>query len=168
LGERFYQILSEINPRTVVDVFSAALTPTIAIIATYLAYQQWRINKTRLDLALYDRRLAVYKAVDAFYGEIGTHGTAKYAMVFELRHATAEAAFLFPAEVEKHLTEVYEKGMRLAALHERMYPSSGDPGLPVGEERSKAADEEGGLVLWFLKEAKQESRKQFGKYLRLA
>ena len=163
-----WQFLGDVNPRTVVDVFSAALTPTIALIAVYIAYQQWRINKTRLDLALYDRRLAVYKAVDAFYAEIGTFGTVKYPMVFELRHATAEAAFLFPAEIEKHLTEIYEKAMRGAALREQTYPASGEPGLPVGEARSKAVTEEGELVLWFQQEAKAKSRKLFGKYLRLA
>ena len=101
-----WQFLGGITPRTVVDVLSALLTPTIAVIATYVAYQQWRVNKTRLDLDLYDRRLTIYKAVDAFYGDVGTQGTAKYPMVFQLRYATAEAPFLFPTEIEKHLKEI--------------------------------------------------------------
>lgn len=162
-----WQFLGGINPRTVVDVLSALLTPTIAVIATYVAYQQWRVNKTRLDLDPYDRRLTIYKAVDAFYGDVGTQGTAKYPMVFQLRYATAEAPFLFPAEIEKHLKEISEKAMRIAALREQTYPASGEPGLPVGEARRKAVEEEGKLVLWLLQDAKVESRKRFGKYLRL-
>ena len=162
-----WQFLGDINPRTVVDVLSALLTPTIAVIATYVAYQQWRVNKTRLDLDLYDRRLAIYKAVDVFYGEVGTEGTAKYPMVFQLRYATAEAPFLFPAEIERHLKEIYDKAMRIAALREQTYPASGEPGLPVGDARSKACEEEGELVLWLLQNAKAESRKRFGKYLKL-
>lgn len=161
-----WQILT-VNPRTVVDVLSAALTPMIGIATAYIAYQQWRTNKIRLDLELYDRRLAIYKAVDAFYGEIGTLGTAKYPMVFELRRATAEATFLFPREIEDHVAALYEKGMRVAALRERIYPSSGEPGLPVGDARSKTVEEEDELVFWFLKEAKAESKRLFGKYLRL-
>jgi hypothetical protein len=125
-----WQIVT-VNPRIVVDVLSALLTPMIGIATVYIAYQQWRTNKTRLDLERYDRRLAIYKAVDAFYGEIGTLGTAKYPMVFELRRATAEATFLFPREIDEHLAALYEKGMRVAALREQTYPSSGEPGLPV-------------------------------------
>jgi hypothetical protein len=49
-----------------------------------------------------------------------------------------------------------------------MYQSGGEPGLPRGEERSKAAEEEGGLMLWLLQEAKAESKQRFGNYLRLA
>jgi hypothetical protein len=39
---------------------------------------------------------------------------------------------------------------------------------PVGGGRSKAVEEEGELALWFLKAAKAESKKLFGKYLRLS
>jgi len=53
-----------------VRVLGALLTPLIAIVAAYIAWQQWRIKRTELHLALYDRRLAVYKAVDSFYGEV--------------------------------------------------------------------------------------------------
>lgn len=163
-----WQALTTIDYRYAVEVLGALLTPTIAIIAAYIAWQQWQIKQTELNLALYDRRLAVYKAVDSFYGEVGVAGTAKYAMVFKLRLETAEAPFLFPAEIEKHLNEVYQKGMRIAGLREQTYPSSGEPGLPVGPARSKAVEEEGGLVLWLLKDAKADSKRLFGKYLRLA
>ena len=89
-------------------------------------------------------------------------------MVFEMRRATAEAAFLFPAEIERHLAKIYQKAMRAAALREQTYPSSGEPGLPVGEARSKAVEEEGELLLWLQTEAKAESKNLFGKYLKLA
>jgi len=47
-----------------------------------------------------------------------------------------------------------------------MYPSFGEPGLPVGLERSKVvADEHGELLLWFLQDAITETRKRFRKYL---
>jgi len=111
---------------------------------------------------------AIYKAVDAFYGQIAIPGAVKYPMVFEMRRATAEAAFLFPAEIDKHLTEIYQKAMCAAALREQTYPSSGEPGLPKGEARSKSVEEESELVRWFQEEARVESKRLFGKYLRLA
>src|SRR5437870_1753419 len=142
------EALASINYKYVVEVLGALLTPTIAIITAYIAWQQWRIRQTELNLALYARRLSVYKAVDSFYGEVGVAGTAKYPIVFKLRLETAEAPFLFPTEIEKHLDEVYQKGMRIAGLREQTYPSSGEPGLPVGPARSKAVEEESGLVRW--------------------
>ena len=166
-GASVWKFIGGINPRIDVDVLSALLTPTIAVIATYVAYQQWRVNKTRLDLDLYDRRLAIYKAVDAFYGDVGIQGRATYPMVSQLRCATAEAPFLFSGEIEKHLKEISEKAMRLAALRKQTDPAPGEHGLPVGEARNKACEEASTLVLWLLQDAKVESRKRFGKYLRL-
>jgi hypothetical protein len=162
-----WQFLGCINPRTIVDVLGALLTPTIAFITTYVAYQQWRVNMTRLDLDLYDRRLTIYKAVDAFYGDVGTQGTVTYPMVSQLRYATAETPFLFPAEIGKHLKEVSDNAMRIATLREQTDPASGGPGLPVGDARSKACEEHSKLNLWLLQDAKGESRKRFGKYLKL-
>ena len=46
-----------------VPVLSALLTPTIAIITTYIAYEQWRTNRNKLKLDLFDRRFAVYDAM---------------------------------------------------------------------------------------------------------
>ena len=133
--------------KIIIEALSAGLTPVIAIVMTYIAYQQWRTNRSRLNYERYDRRLAVFKAVKAFYGEIGDAGTAKYGMVMRFYAATAEAEFLFGDDIRKHIEELYKKGMNLASLHEKMYPSSGEPGLPVGPERSKVAEEHSKLIL---------------------
>jgi len=151
--------------KSLVDVLSAALTPVIAVVATYIAYQQWRTNKSRLAHEFYDRRLTVFKAVRTFYGEIGDAGTARYGMAMTFYAATAEAEFLVSDEIREHIDELYKKGMDLASLHEKMYPSSGEPGLPVGSERSKVAEEHSKLLLWFCRDAIAETRKRFRKYL---
>lgn len=153
--------------KSIIEGLSAGLTPVIAVAMTYIAYQQWRTNKSRLTHELYDRRLAVFKAVRAFYGEMGDAGTAKYGMAMKFYAATAEADFLFGDEIRKHIEELYKKGMHLASLHEKMYPSSGEPGLPVGEERSKVAEEHGKLLLWFLQDGIAETRKMFRRYLKV-
>jgi len=156
-----------IDIKSIIEGLSAGLTPLIAVVMTYIAYQQWCTNKSRLTHELYDRRLAVFKAVRAFYGEMGDAGTAKYGMVMRFYAATAEADFLFGDDIRKHIEELYTKGMNLASLHEKMYPSSGGPGLPGGSERSKVADEHGKLLLWFLQDAVAETRQMFRKYLRV-
>ena len=157
-----------INWRFVVEVFSALLTPTIAIVTAYIAVQQWRINRTQLNLNLYDRRLAIYKALEEFYDEIAIPGDIRYPMVAKLRPSTAEARFLFPKEIENHLDTVHKKAFRAAQLRERLYPKSGEPGLPVGERRDKALDEETELLNEIQGPLWDESKKLFRKYLTLA
>ena len=48
---------------TTVQIMQALLTPLIAIIATYIAYQQWNTNKLKLKLDRYERRLRVYQKI---------------------------------------------------------------------------------------------------------
>ncbi len=47
----------------IVDIFQALLTPLLAIVATYVAYQQYRIRQDERSLQLYDRRLAIFNRV---------------------------------------------------------------------------------------------------------
>ena len=164
---RFWQFLIGLDAKWWVDLFSALLTPTIAGAVGYIAYQQWRVNKTRLDLDLYDRRLKIYKTVDEFYDESFTHGAIKLPMAEKLRVGTAEARFLFPKEIETHLETLLKQARRAAILRNLTYPSSGEQGLPVGEERSKAVAEEGLLVADIQDRLRNESRELFRKYLRL-
>lgn len=44
----------------IIKLSSGLLTPIIAIVATYIAYQQWKTNKQKLVLDRYDRRLRIY------------------------------------------------------------------------------------------------------------
>jgi hypothetical protein len=46
-----------------INISKALLTPLIAIIATYIAWQQWKTNQKKLNLERYDRRLRVYEEV---------------------------------------------------------------------------------------------------------
>jgi hypothetical protein len=50
-----------------ISVFTPLLTPLIALIASYIAIQQWRTNKEKLRLDLYDKRFAVYENTLALY-----------------------------------------------------------------------------------------------------
>ena len=47
----------------IVEISKALLTPVIAVVATYIAYQQWQTNRQKLNLERYDRRLHVYEEV---------------------------------------------------------------------------------------------------------
>ena len=44
------------NSNTLIDVLSASLTPIIAILGSYIAYQQWKTNEKSRKQSLYDYR----------------------------------------------------------------------------------------------------------------
>ena len=60
----------------------------------------------------------------------------------------------------KKINKIYEKSIDLVSLHERMYPSDGTQGLPVGDKRSEVATSHGELVKWHINQL-GESKKFF-------
>ena len=50
-----------------IDILAALLTPTIALIALYIAYQQYKINQQRLRHETYERRLEFIKQYKRIY-----------------------------------------------------------------------------------------------------
>lgn len=137
-----------------IDVLSALLVPAIAIVGVYIAYQQFRINEQRLRHETYERRLAVYKAVQRYLSEILRDGTTTYQRASEFYSEASEAAFLFDSSVQDKIDKLYKKYIEMVATHEKMYPSDGSSGLPVGEERTKVAEENSKLLEWHLEELK--------------
>jgi len=151
--------------KAIVETLSGFLTPLIALIAVGIAYQQYKLNQFRLRHEVYERRLRVYKAVQSFLSQILRDGDVDYPRTSQFYADASEAAFLFDKSVQQYIDELYGKAIALHSLQEKMYPSDASPGLPVGEERSKVAEENSGLLKWFehqLSESKTLFRKHMG------
>ncbi|MFW8602539.1 hypothetical protein ACOHYD_13805 [Desulfobacterota bacterium M19] len=149
--EEILRIVVESIPEkslTWIDVFSSLLTPAIAIIALYIAYQQHKTNQQRLRHETYERRLHVYKAVQKHLSIILRDGQSTYQECAEFYSEASEAAFLFDKTVIAKIDEIYEKSIDIVGLQEQLYPPDGTQGLPVGEERSRVAKEKGDLFKW--------------------
>lgn len=84
----------------VIAVSQALLTPVIAVATTYIAYQQYRIRRDEKSLALYDRRLALYKAAIKIVDQVRTGQELIVDDAFEWLNSTAEIEFLFGEEVQ--------------------------------------------------------------------
>jgi hypothetical protein len=65
-----------------IDVLSALLTPTIAILGIYIAYQQWRTNKNRLKLELFDKRYEIFTNIKKFIANILTSALSNRVLIF--------------------------------------------------------------------------------------
>ena len=87
-----------------VQILQALLTPLIAIIATYIAYQQWNTNKLKLKLDRYERRLRVYQKIVETLQLIGRDLDPKLDDLLKYRVSVAEACFLFGSEISRHCT----------------------------------------------------------------
>lgn len=133
---------------TWIDTLSALLTPTIALIALYIAYQQHKINQQRLRHETYKRRLKVYKAVQAHLSVVLRAGKTSYQECTLFYSEASEAAFLFDKSVMDKIDEIYSKSIDMVGLYEKLYPSDGSPGLPVGEDRSKVSQQNSELIEW--------------------
>lgn len=145
-----------------VDLLSALLVPLIAVMGLYIAYQQYRINEQRLRHETYDRRLAVYKAVQRYLSEILRDGQTTYERASEFYSEASEATFLFDSSVQEWIDDIFHRSVKLVHTHEQMYPRDGSSGLPVGEKRDRAAEENSQLLQWHLDQLK-ESKSFFAK-----
>lgn len=97
----------------IAEFSKALLTPVIAIVATSIAWQQWKTNQLKLELDLYDRRLKVYEEVRQILSIIVRDAKASYDDLLKFRRAVSEADFLFGPEIPAHVEEIYQRGVKL-------------------------------------------------------
>ena len=95
------------------ELSKALLTPAIAVVAAYVAWQQWRNTQSKLALDLYDRRIHVYEQVRRILSIIMRDAHATYDDLLAFRSATSQADFLFGPEIPRYLDEIYERAVKL-------------------------------------------------------
>jgi hypothetical protein len=106
-----------------VDIFSALLTPTIALITTYIAIQQYRRERAKFRHELYDRRMAVYKAASKYLAIVVTNYSARDSSdeerkaFLEFQAANAESPFLFDQDVAGYLGLIHMTGATRFPTH---------------------------------------------------
>jgi hypothetical protein len=122
---------------------AALLTPTIAIAGAYIAWQQWRTNRNKLKLDLFERRYALYDAAAKLLGSIMGSGKATDKATYEFLVATKGAKFIAGREIARYFDdELYKKAIDLQALHSEL------EGLE-GEERKRNIEKQRELKNWF-------------------
>ena len=149
------------------EYFSALLTPIIAILALYIAYQQHKINKQRLKHELYERRLEVFKAVKVFLSEIVQKGNVSFDRCLQFNSETSDAAFLFDDSTRAYIDKIYEKACHLGSVNEELSIGQGSPNCPEKERRGKLVADRKELFLWIANQLKK-SEELFGKNIRVS
>lgn len=140
---------------------AALLTPTVAVLGSFIAYRQWRLAQNKLKLDLFDRRFSVYQAARTLLASIMTSGKAKDEEVFKFMVATREAKWLLSASVAEYLDkQLYHKAIDLQALASEL------EGVGVGEIRTKNVHAQADIKKWFMAQYEVLDEK-FTLYLQL-
>jgi len=142
---------------TWIYAFNALLTPVIAGVVAYIAYQQYKTNRDRLRLDLYDRRLKVFEGLMALLWVIFRKGTCNDQERDQFQRATVEGSFLFDKDIANYLDTIHKKILELGTTHAVL-------NLPGGEKRDQAVEKERKLFDWFTDQF-EVSKEKFARYL---
>ena len=149
----------EINWPLVISCFQGLLTPVIAGIVAYIAYQQSRTNVHKLKLDLFEKRFATFKTIRDTVGSIVSNGRIEPEPLFKFWIKSSDARFLFGKKIGMLVKEVYDRAIKL----QQAIQMSGTV-IEPGPEREKVVEEMGAQLKWFRKLAEGIADK-FEKYL---
>jgi len=102
------------------NLIGALPTAFVALIAVYIAYQQWRTNRFQLRHALFDRRFEIYKAVQRYLSDIMTHAKLNDEGIPPLLDAYQRAKFLFGSDIPEYIDVIYKRSLNMQ-LYENQY-----------------------------------------------
>ena len=146
------------------ELSKGLLTPLIAIIAVYVAWQQWQLNKRKMKLELYDRRKAVYEELKKLFGIISRDATVNMRDLSTYWVNVSEADFLFGSDVTRYLKQIYDHGVKLSHWN-RQYKDYTQT-KPPGYDHDKVVEGMHSELEWLMKQG-EPAMEKFKKYLNL-
>ena len=90
---------------------SGALAPTVAVLAVYIAFRQYLVERRNTKIALFDRRFDVYQKSIKYVFECWQSDNVPLEIEAQFRAAVVEAQFLFGSDVCDALLEVQRRGI---------------------------------------------------------
>lgn len=138
------------------------LTPLIAIVALYVAWQQWRSNELKLRMERYERRLRIYQEIIKILSLVFRDANVSQEDLLQFRTMTAEADFLFGVDIPQYIDEIYTHGLKLstASIKYRDHTKDHTPGY---DHQMVVADVDKNLE--WLNEQFPVAKQKFSKYL---
>jgi hypothetical protein len=150
-----------------ISILQGLLTPLIAIIATYIAWQQWKGNQLKLKMDRYERRLRVYQEVVKMLKECANGELREFRVIVDFGASTAEADFLFGPEIRQYLEERSSRAGKLRSANAQ-YRDFTQP-VPAAYDPEKIVNESSAQTAWFVEQLVGfVARNKFGKYLNIS
>lgn len=132
----------------------------IAAITVYIAYQQWKTNRDKLRLSIFDKRFSVFIGLMKLHVYILQHVDASTEALNEFKLVYLEGQFLFDNDIAEHLDNVYNQAVELQANKELLSAEGLQPDVKRNVNTRNYE-----ITQWFLENFKQE-KSRFKKYLR--
>jgi hypothetical protein len=101
------------NPVIGLDYFQKILISLIAIVTTYIAFQQWKIKRQNTRMELFDKRLQVYDATIEFIGVIIAKAYPSKEDILKFEIETRNNKFLFKKDITQHLSLMRYKAKKI-------------------------------------------------------
>ncbi len=146
------------------QIAQGLLTPLIAIITTYIAWQQWQATKLKMKMERYERILNIYQETHKFISEVIRDLKPQLVQMFGFYSATAEADFILPPPIREYLDEVFSHANKLRSANDqyRDYTQEIHPDY----DHNKVCEEMKEHSQWFLAQPKI-AKEKFKPYLDL-
>jgi hypothetical protein len=146
----------------IVKLAPAFVAFVVGSFGTYIAFNQYRMNRDKLRLDLFEKRLEAYEKLQEYFNCLLRDGRVDDKMISILAEARYKSLFLFGNEITEHINEVWDKAIKMRYLNLKLH---GSGGLPIGEERNKVCDEESSILQWNI-EQQNDSPKRYARYLK--
>lgn len=115
----------------IINILSACLTPVIAVVAAYIAYQQYLINKKntqqqfelnriKLNLDLYKMRFRIFTETKHILWQISKNAKIDIIVVRDYNFSINESKFLFEEDITQFINELQNKSIDLTHLTEEL------------------------------------------------
>src|SRR5262249_43821581 len=136
-----------------VQILGGLLTPVIAGLAIWIAYQQHRTARDKLKLDLFDRRFKVYRGVMDFLGEVNKDAKPTREAFSAFYRETDPTRFLFEGEVRDFIEVIRVKAADLRRAVATVAEACADQCQTIPHEQLlQATAVEKDLIVWFFKQ----------------
>lgn len=129
------------------NVLSGSLTPLIALIAVYIAYQQYLINRKKVNLDLFEKRIKVFNETKQVLFKIERDDKIDIIVLRDYIFSVNDSKFLFGKEISDYIEEIKTRAIDFN------HSSDGLEYLSVGSnERIEKVGQRTEMRKWFSNE----------------
>ncbi len=136
----------------------------IGLLTIYIAFQQWKTNRNKLKLDLYEKRRNVYLKLKEFLFEIRKNANIEPEISHKFKHEIEIDKYLFKENEVKYLNEIHKRAIEMWHFKAKTFDTNGNPiNMDNAEQRHRDIESNHVEFLWLVGQI-QIIEKKFSKY----
>ena len=141
------------------NVVSALGPLVIASAVAYMIWQQYKVSRDQLRLALFEKRYKVYEGMMGLIWAAVRNAAVDIQDIQKVDLTTHDTVFLYEADIKEYLKQVRKKAIELHTIPPQIAAAAQD-----GNERSRLEERRQKLAVWFTEQL-EVAQQKFHKYL---